>query len=312
MRILLLSLMIAHLYGQSMEQIPTGARPLGMGGAFVGVADDANALNWNPAGLPGLRRTEFTSSYSNLYELGISHSYLGFVRNFSDRIAFGLDWGNVGFDDKELLFSENKLNLSLGVQLPKGLSIGLTTKYLSRDMQLDGTSYGKSDGIGYDVGALWQITKKIRLGLAMYDLGGTSVTYKDRSEEIVLPEAAKIGFSIKPLENLLLAFDYGDRLHAGAELAIANKLFLRTGLQQENFSGESLSIYSIGTSLKFKSIIFDYGVEINPYFEPTHRFSLVLQFSPAVVSITKSTISHNPILDPYIGITNLSLLLLLD
>ena len=295
MRILLLSLMIAHLYGQSMEQIPTGARPLGMGGAFVGVADDANALNWNPAGLPGLRRTEFTSSYSNLYELGISHSYLGFVRNFSDRIAFGLDWGNVGFDDKELLFSENKLNLSLGVQLPKGLSIGLTTKYLSRDMQLDGTSYGKSDGIGYDVGALWQITKKIRLGLAMYDLGGTSVTYKDRSEEIVLPEAAKIGFSIKPLENLLLAFDYGDRLHAGAELAIANKLFLRTGVQQENFSGENLSIYSIGSSLKFKSIIFDYGVEINPYFEPTHRFSLVLQFSPAVVSITKSTISHNPI-----------------
>ena len=187
-----------------MEQIPTGARPLGMGGAFVGVADDANALNWNPAGLPGLRRTEFTSSYSNLYELGISHSYLGFVRNFSDRIAFGLDWGNVGFDDKELLFSENKLNLSLGVQLPQGLSIGLTTKYLSRDMQLDGTSYGKSDGIGYDVGALWQITKKIRLGLAMYDLGGTSVTYKDRSEEIVLPEAAKIGFSIKPLELSLI------------------------------------------------------------------------------------------------------------
>ena len=37
MRILLLGLMITHLYGQSMEQIPTGARPLGMGGAFVGV-----------------------------------------------------------------------------------------------------------------------------------------------------------------------------------------------------------------------------------------------------------------------------------
>ncbi len=295
MRILILGLMIAFLYGQSMEQIPTGARPLGMGGAFVGVADDANALNWNPAGLPGLRRTEFTSSYSNLYELGITHSYLGFVRNFSDRIALGLDWGNVGFDDKELLFSENKLNLSLGVQLPKGLSIGLTTKYLSRDMQLDGTSYGKSDGIGYDLGALWQITKKIRFGLVMYDLGGTSVTYKDRSEEVVLPEATKVGFSIKPLENLLLAFDYGDRIHAGAELAIANRLFLRTGLQQEDFSEESLSIYSMGTSVKFKSILFDYGVELNPYFEPTHRFSLVLQFSPAVVSITKSTISHNPI-----------------
>ena len=145
-----------------------------------------------------------------------------------------------------------------------------------------------------------------------------NVTYKDRSEEIVLPEAAKIGFSIKPLDNFTFAFDYGDRLHAGAELAIANKLFFThwftTG---KNFSGESLSIYSMGTSVKFKSIVFDYGVELNPYFEPTHRFSLVLQFSPAVVSITKSTISHNPIfrslhryynLEPFatVGLKNIS------
>ena len=32
------------------------ARPLGMGGAFLAVADDANALAWNPAGLPRLQR----------------------------------------------------------------------------------------------------------------------------------------------------------------------------------------------------------------------------------------------------------------
>ncbi len=28
-----------------------GARPMGMGGAFTAVADDANAPYWNPAGL---------------------------------------------------------------------------------------------------------------------------------------------------------------------------------------------------------------------------------------------------------------------
>jgi hypothetical protein len=36
-------------------QVPfetSGARALGMGGAFVGVADDASATSWNPAGLP--------------------------------------------------------------------------------------------------------------------------------------------------------------------------------------------------------------------------------------------------------------------
>ena len=35
-----------------------GARALGMGGAFIGVADDATAIVWNPAGLTQLERME--------------------------------------------------------------------------------------------------------------------------------------------------------------------------------------------------------------------------------------------------------------
>jgi long-subunit fatty acid transport protein len=35
-----------------------GARAAGMGGAFIGVADDATAIVWNPAGLTQLERTE--------------------------------------------------------------------------------------------------------------------------------------------------------------------------------------------------------------------------------------------------------------
>src|SRR5688572_28303308 len=36
---------------QSMDSV--GTRAQGMGGAFVGVADDASAVYWNPAGLAG-------------------------------------------------------------------------------------------------------------------------------------------------------------------------------------------------------------------------------------------------------------------
>ena len=36
---------------QSLDTI--GTRAQGMGGAFVGVADDASAVYWNPAGLAG-------------------------------------------------------------------------------------------------------------------------------------------------------------------------------------------------------------------------------------------------------------------
>ena len=111
--LLILLFFFSQAFGQY-DQLFVGSRPLSMGGAFIAVADDANAITWNPAGLPGLRRTEFTSTYADLYDMGINQSYLGFVRPFSDRIAIGIDWSNVGFDDKELAYSENKLNFALG------------------------------------------------------------------------------------------------------------------------------------------------------------------------------------------------------
>ena len=44
-----------------------GGRALGMGRAFVAVADDASGMYWNPAGIMGARHAEFSSTYSNLY-----------------------------------------------------------------------------------------------------------------------------------------------------------------------------------------------------------------------------------------------------
>src|SRR5690554_2893241 len=38
--------------------VGSGARALGMGGAFIAVADDATAASWNPGGLTQLERPE--------------------------------------------------------------------------------------------------------------------------------------------------------------------------------------------------------------------------------------------------------------
>lgn len=40
-----------------------GARALGMGGAFIGIADDATAISWNPAGLAQLDRPELSAVF---------------------------------------------------------------------------------------------------------------------------------------------------------------------------------------------------------------------------------------------------------
>jgi long-subunit fatty acid transport protein len=45
----------------SFNPLGAGARGLGMGGAFIAVADDGTAASFNPAGLAQLRRTEFAA-----------------------------------------------------------------------------------------------------------------------------------------------------------------------------------------------------------------------------------------------------------
>ncbi len=48
----------------------SGARALGMGGAFIGIADDATAASWNPAGLCVLERPEVSVVYQPLARYG--------------------------------------------------------------------------------------------------------------------------------------------------------------------------------------------------------------------------------------------------
>ena len=49
--------------GGSPNVVGSGARAMGMGGAFIAVADDATAASWNPGGLTQLERPELSAVY---------------------------------------------------------------------------------------------------------------------------------------------------------------------------------------------------------------------------------------------------------
>jgi len=51
----------------SFNPVGSGARAIGMGGAFIAVADDATAASWNPGGLIQLRLPEFSLVTSGFY-----------------------------------------------------------------------------------------------------------------------------------------------------------------------------------------------------------------------------------------------------
>jgi len=70
---IIITLLVISLHAIAQSEEPTvsnrfgiGARTMGMGGAFIGVADDFTAIHWNPAGLAQIRHFELSG--------GLSHS----------------------------------------------------------------------------------------------------------------------------------------------------------------------------------------------------------------------------------------------
>ena len=83
-------------FGQTIQRIEipsspnpvgSGARALGMGSAFIAVADDATAASWNPGGLIQLEKPEISSVGYFFHRIDEEHlvsTLLGFVHTTDD------------------------------------------------------------------------------------------------------------------------------------------------------------------------------------------------------------------------------------
>src|SRR2546426_3487924 len=77
-------------------QVPIGPRAIAMGGAFSSIADDAEALYWNPAGLPWIGHQELTGTHANLFGSDIQDNYAAFVLPLTRQQAAAVDWYRSG------------------------------------------------------------------------------------------------------------------------------------------------------------------------------------------------------------------------
>ena len=161
-----------------------------------------------------------------------------------------------------------KLNFSFGYQPHKLVSFGGTLKYIFKDMTLDGTSYGKSSGIGYDVGLLISPLKNLRFGFGFFDLGGTSVSYENKVTETILGQAFKLGIAYMPFDGLTLAMDVGDRYHAGMEYVLKNRIKFRAGVQKNRIEPEEILVPQPACRLNSKVL--------------------------SLITVTKTTLTWNP------------------
>jgi hypothetical protein len=159
--------------------IDVGPRAIGMGSAYVSVANDATAMYWNPAGIAGLESFQAIFTNSKWIE-DLSFNYAGAV------LAFG-DFGNVGVNATFLTMDPIErttilnpdgtgeffdagsyaVGLSYARQLTDRFSIGVNAKYINERLY-----HSAASGVALDVGALYHTQfKGLTLGMSISNYG---------------------------------------------------------------------------------------------------------------------------------------------
>jgi len=271
------------------QQVPLGARAMAMGSAFCSIADDATAPYWNPAGLPWIGHQEVTGAHANLFNSGIRDNFLASVLPLTPRDAVALDWYHSGFEDSELGFGENRIDLAYGRKLLPFLSAGVTAKYMGRNTALDGVEVRRGHGFGADFGAIVRPWDRLRLAVTLQDAFRTKVTYTGGDGSVLAYDRnLRVGASYRVLEDAVLAFDLDGRRHMGAEYQVFPQLALRAGLEDDPRFDDGLST-SFGAGVKLGLMRFDYALVDRPFVGSTSHFALSLgfHFNPSQIRIEK-------------------------
>lgn len=230
--------------GGVFDDIGEGARPLGMGDAFVAVADDANAADENPAGMaffdPNDRYATFT--HSALFDLGfINRDYVSYAQGDQGYGALAVSWNQLSVDLEPGTWDEDAFSYS-GAKQVYGFnaddwfkaSVGWELQYLrvatnlGDDSQVSGVdnnaitqdnlstsvSGGNANGGALGLGAMLKFGPQFNVGLLARNLY-SQVTWGTGTEEVE-PMELRLGGAYRLDDDTLFAAEVrGQQLSSG-------------------------------------------------------------------------------------------------
>ena len=246
-----------------------GARSTAMGGAFTAVPGGAEAVCTNPATLLELSSPELTAAYGRLFsgltdDSKIGQGYFGFaspVKRYLPGIA-GFAWGDTRLSEA---YSETSYSVSYATNVYRGVSGGLTLKYLRRSYVSDAYtaldpvfSNGYAKGaLGADLGFFYRYKTNYAFGLSFKNINkpDLGLAAADR-----LPVEVRAGASYLMKASLLdidAAFAGPDyTISSGLEYSFQKRYALRMGLAAGNNSRRNVNV---GFGGRFGLAAFDYA-----------------------------------------------------
>jgi len=267
-----------------------GARPVALGDAFAGMADDGNALVFNPAGLAwgdglsvlsSLEIRPATSRYENItvyvQNLGLGVYYFDFG-DILETDEFGNAVGTFSYRNYGLIVGTGVSAASLpvlsGLRLAPCIAFGLNAKLLI----VDTLESGDGRGFAGDLSLLLRVDdpwfgkgylSRFSFGILAQNLLGAPIAYESGHNEGWNKNVA-IGISAKVLNQLTASFETrsSETAHLGFEWTPVPFLALRCGVK-----AEGIWIWTIGLGIRATHYSFDYALVVHPYLSEQHRAS---------------------------------------
>lgn len=278
-------------------KLAAGSRPAAMGEAFAGVADDVNAMFYNPAGSAFLEKPQFTAQYGSWFQ-GIGYNVLGFVYPVDGAGSFGLGIINLGVNDIEKRTADTEAPdskfaandyayiLHYARKLGGEFSAGANVKIISQKIDTESaTAYAG------DLGVFWAGPfERFTCGLAVQNLG-TQVKFREESDPLPMTVKAGAGYKMPAWGVYALTAgldvsaprDNDIQYSAGGEL---KRVFskdlscaLRAGyktVSQEKLGG--LSGLTAGLGMGWRQFEVDFAWVPYGDLGDTYRYSMVVKF----------------------------------
>lgn len=254
-----------------------GARPLALGAAFVGAADDVNTVLYNPGGQAWVKGVSLTlKDLENVtgvmaFPTGNNSSLgLAIISSKISDISFGS--GTAASDSRVVLLSYgtklNFLPVLSEQEIFQKLGFGLSVKaLLSETLRRTGSPDRSATGWDMDFGVLWKGADWWSAGASLQNLlpagalGGGRFVFDVGAPEGI-PRSLKLGGSAKIIGDIKSPYflegrelsvngeaDFSRRaglLRLGAEWGLNKIYYLRAGITQQEKSGGVLTSPTLG------------------------------------------------------------------
>lgn len=293
----------AGTYGPLFTYWANSARNLGMAGALAGVADDAGASYFNPAGLVQLNTQELTFMHSIMFAgTGTCSDILTYGRPTSPTSGFattvmhlytgGIDKtggaGGYTYCDRQV-----GILMTYSTHLIGPVWVGLNGKFFNHQI----AEYNKI-GYGADLGFFAFPEKTFSFGVNVQNVWKPVITME--KEAVAFPTTTRVGIGIKAFKGLIIGGELvwpeyrSASFGVGLEYRPIQMFSLRTGIN----SGLVAAGIGIWQDLKRFEVRLDYAWLL-PYqtggmYGFGHNFSLNLGFGGYRAKALSPTVAFSP------------------